>query len=479
MGGEKWSMNFLEIKGLRVFYPSSPYSLKVDSLEVKEGESVLITGKSGSGKSTLLNAVNGVIPHEIEAEEEGEVRVFGIDVRSTSIQNIARYVGTLLQDPDSQILNYYVIEELAFGAENLNLPREEILRRINEVAQIVGVSHLLKRETFSLSGGEKQRVVLGSILVMNPKALILDEPTSSIDLKGTREILTTLRGLKEKMSMIIAEHKISKVLDFVDRVIVLDRGRIIYDVKKDDVKEIDFEELGLEPLRPSPPPDKRREGEVVLEAEVRVTDGNRDIVNTQIKLRKGINALIGDNGSGKSTLLKALAGILPSNLKFYGSIKVEGKEVSKLPVEKRGEVIAYLPQEVDLMFTKRTVWEEVSFPAKVRGKYNEKVIDELLKRFNLPRDQDPFLLSVGQKRRVAISSLLATGVKVFLLDEPTTGQDWYNRKMLGEELRSIDACFLVVTHDPLFVYYYADRAYRMVDGRVTPISPEDVIKWWL
>lgn len=471
-------MNFLEIKGLRVFYPESSYSLTIDSLEVKEGETILIAGKSGSGKSTLLNSINGVIPHEIEVEEEGEVKVFGINVRNSTIQQIARFVGTLLQDPDSQIFNYYVIEELAFGAENLNIPREEILYRINKVSQIVGISHLLNKETFRLSGGEKQRVVLGSILIMNPKALILDEPTSSIDLKGTKEILTTLRGLKEKMSMIIAEHKINKVLEFVDRIIILDKGKIIYDIKRDHVKEVDFEDLGLEPLRPSPLPKKRRDGEVILEAKVKVTDGNRTIVDTEIVLRKGISALIGDNGSGKSTLLKALAGILPINLKFYGSIKVEGKEISKLPVEKRGEIIAYLPQEIDLMFTKKTVKEEVSYPAKVRKKYDERVIKELLKRFNLPEDRDPFLLSVGQKRRVAISSLLATGVKVFLLDEPTTGQDWYNRKMLGEELRSIDATFLVVTHDPLFVYYYADRVYKMVNGRIIPISPEDVIKYW-
>ncbi|BFI74580.1 ABC transporter ATP-binding protein [Sulfurisphaera ohwakuensis] len=471
-------MNFLEIRGLRVFYQESSYSLTIDSLNVKEGETILIAGKSGSGKSTLLNSINGVIPHEMEVEEEGEVMVFGINVRNSTIQQIARFVGTLLQDPDSQIFNYYVIEELAFGAENLNIPREEILYRINKVSQIVGISHLLNRETFRLSGGEKQRVVLGSILVMNPKALILDEPTSSIDLKGTREILTTLRGLKERMSMIIAEHKINKVLEFVDRVIILDKGKIVYDIKKNDVKEIDFEDLGLEPLKPSSPPEKRRDGDVVLEAKVKVTNGNRTIVDTEIVLRKGISALIGDNGSGKSTLLKALAGILPSNLKFYGSIKVEGKEVSKLPVEKRGEIIAYLPQEVDLLFTKKTVKEEISYPAKIRKKYDERIINELLKRFNLPEDRDPFLLSVGQKRRVAISSLLASGVKVFLLDEPTTGQDWYNRKMLGEELRSIDATFLVVTHDPLFVYYYADRAYKMINGKIIPILPEDVIKDW-
>ncbi|BBG26094.1 ABC transporter ATP-binding protein [Sulfuracidifex tepidarius] len=467
---------FLEIKDLKVSYPEKSYSLFFDSLNVNEGESVLVTGRSGSGKSTLLNSINGVIPNEIEAEEEGEIKVFGLNVKSSTIQEISTKVGTLLQDPDAQIFNYYVIEELAFGAENLNLPKDEIISRIKEVSELVGISHLLNRETLRLSGGEKQRIVLGSILAMNPKALILDEPTSSIDLKGTKEILSNLRRLKDRVSMIIAEHKINKVIDFVDRIIILDKGKILCDVKKSDIREIDFDELGIEPLEIRSLPERRRFNENILEAYIKVSDGKRLIVDTKIELKKGITALIGNNGSGKSTLLKAIAGILPSNLKFSGYIKVNDREISKLTVEERGEIIAYLPQDVDLMFTKKTVKDEISYPAKLRRKYNEKVINELIRKFNLPEDQDPFLLSVGQKRRVAISSLLATGVKVFLLDEPTTGQDWYNRKMLGEELKSIDASFLVVTHDPLFVYYYADMVYTMDEGKLGLASPEEIIK---
>ena len=471
-------MSFLEIKGLRIRYPEGRGSLEVDSLEVREGESVLVTGRSGSGKSTLLNSINGVIPHEIEAEEEGEVWVFGVDVRRSRVQEVARYVGTLLQDPDAQIMNYYVFEELAFGAENLNLPREEVVSAVMEAAEVVGVKHLLNRETWRLSGGEKQRVVLGSVLAMRPRALVLDEPTSSIDIKGTREILSTLRALKDRVSMIIAEHKVNRVLDFVDRVLILDRGKVVQDLRREELKTVDLEEYGIEPLELKGRPERRREGEVLLEAKVEVTDGERVIVNTEVKLRRGVTALMGDNGSGKSTLLKAIAGVLPQGLKFQGSIRVDGREVSRAPVQRRGEVIAYLPQEVDLMFTKRTVREEVSFPAKARRKYDEAKVKQLIKLFDLPEDQDPFLLSVGQKRRVAIASLLATGVKVFLLDEPTTGQDWESRKSLGEELRSIDGAFLVVTHDPLFVYYYADYAYLMVNGRLTPMAPEEALRWW-
>lgn len=465
---------FVKIEGLKVFYPGmdSP-SLTIDNLEIKEGEFVLITGKSGSGKSTLLNLLNGVIPHFVEATVEGKVYVFDREVQKSSIAEISSLIGTLLQDPDSQILNYKVIDEIAFGMENLKLEREEIRKRIFEVCKEVDICNLLERETSKLSGGEKQRVVLASILAMRPKALILDEPTSSIDIKGTREILTKLREFKGKLSMIIAEHKISKVINFVDRIIILDKGRILYDLHRGEVNSIidKFDDLGLEPLSIRKTV-VRRKGEKTLEGKIIVRDDNREILNTDIVIYKGITALMGDNGSGKSTLLKAIAGILPRGLKFSGYIRVEGKEISKLPPEDRGEFLAYLPQDIDLFFTKRTVREEISYMMKLRRRYDDKLIDKLLREFELPPDRDPFLLSVGQKRRLAIASLLASGVKIFLLDEPTTGQDWYNRKMLGEELRNLDGSFVVATHDPKFVYLYADRVLEIRDGRIREVNPE-------
>lgn len=143
-----------------------------------------------------MNLLNGVIPHFVDATVEGKVYVFGREVQKSSIPEISSLVGTLLQDPDSQILNYRVIDEIAFGIENLKLEREEIRKRIFEVCKEVDICNLLERDTSKLSGGEKQRVVLASILAMRPKALILDEPTSSIDIKGTREILTRLRDLR-------------------------------------------------------------------------------------------------------------------------------------------------------------------------------------------------------------------------------------------------------------------------------------------
>ncbi|MQL55757.1 ABC transporter ATP-binding protein [Acidianus ambivalens] len=465
---------FVKIEGLKVFYPGmdSP-SLTIDNLEIKEGEFVLITGKSGSGKSTLLNLLNGVIPHFVEATVEGKVYVFDREVQKYSIPEISSLIGTLLQDPDSQILNYKVIDEIAFGIENLKLEREEIRKRIFEVCKEVDICNLLERDTSKLSGGEKQRVVLASILAMRPKALILDEPTSSIDIKGTREILTKLREFKGKLSMIIAEHKISKVINFVDRIIILDKGRILYNLQRDQVNSIidKFDDLGLEPLSIRKTV-VRRKGERTLEGKIIVRDDNREILNTDIVIYKGITALMGDNGSGKSTLLKAIAGILPRGLKFSGYIRVEGKEISKLPPEDRGEFLAYLPQDIDLFFTKRTVREEISYMMRLRRRYDDKLIDKLLREFELPPDSDPFLLSVGQKRRLAIASLLASGVKIFLLDEPTTGQDWYNRKMLGEELRNLDGSFVVATHDPKFVYLYADRVLEIRDGRIREVNPE-------
>ncbi|MEM3350861.1 MAG: ABC transporter ATP-binding protein [Saccharolobus sp.] len=239
-------MSFLLMSDVEVSYPESDHvALKIDKLKIDEGESVLITGKSGSGKSTLVNLITGIIPKLIEADVKGEIRVFGRNISEYSLAKLSTLVCYLFQDPESQILNYYVRDEIAFGLENLNYPKEEILKRIEKYSNVIGISHLLNRETFYLSGGEKQRVVLASILAVEPRAIILDEPTSSIDSKGTREILQNINYLKNKMklTMIIVEHKVDKVIKFVDRVIIVDEGRIVYDLSKEKFESFNYREL--------------------------------------------------------------------------------------------------------------------------------------------------------------------------------------------------------------------------------------------
>ncbi|MEM3269503.1 MAG: ATP-binding cassette domain-containing protein [Saccharolobus sp.] len=479
-------MSFLLMSDVEVSYPESDHvALKIDKLKIDEGESVLITGKSGSGKSTLVNLITGIIPKLIEADVKGEIRVFGRNISEYSLAKLSTLVCYLFQDPESQILNYYVKDEIAFGLENLNYPKEEILKRIEKYSNVIGISHLLNRETFYLSGGEKQRVVLASILAVEPRAIILDEPTSSIDSKGTREILQNINYLKNKMklTMIIVEHKVDKVIKFVDRVIIVDEGRIVYDLSKEKFESFDYRELdklGIESSKSFNCVKKREKySEIFLKAYVKVSKGDKVIVDTKIEVYRGITALMGINGSGKSTLLKAIVGILDKGLSFQGYVNALGKDYTNASIETRGEIMAYLPQDVDLLFIKRTVEDEIKYSMKLRNKYDKEVLEKYLRNFSLDkvRNVDPFLLSVGQKRRLALASLLASGVKIFLLDEPTTGQDWYHRKKLGEELRSIkDVAFLVVTHDPKFVECFADRLLIMDNGRIVlEGDPDDII----
>jgi len=503
-------MMFVEIENLKVTYLGKDKpSLVVDRLNIEEGEAVLITGNSGGGKTTLVSVINGVIPHLIKAEVEGKVKVFGLDVLSSDLSKISKYVGTLLQDPDTQALNYYVIDEVAFGLENYMVPRDEMIKRTEESMKITGIYNLKNREINTLSGGELQRTVLASVLAMRPKALILDEPTSNIDPQGTKEILELVKKIRgEGISLIIVEHKIERVLQFVDRILVIDGGKIILDIKKDEIVDNAdvLYSLGLEVpdymvfLKKSglkttdyeflkknyhPPLPKRKEGRgeaLYAKLKVKTRDGNY-ILDTEIDIKEGtITALMGKNGSGKSTLLKGIMGLLDKKqlLVEEEKVKVFNVDLSKESLIERGAYIAYLPQFFDVMFVKRKVEDEIAFSMKNRKVYSKERLEEVLSAFSLAevRKDDPLLLSMGQRRRVALASVLVGGAKVILLDEPTSGQDWYHREMLGKELQELREkgyTTLVVTHDSRFVDKFSDYLYIMDKGKIVlKGKPEEV-----
>ncbi len=489
---------FVRIRDLKVTYLGRARpSLQVDSLEIKEGESVLVLGKSGSGKSTLVNSLNGVIPNLISAKVEGEITVFGRDPRKTPVHEMARLVGTLLQDPEAQVFHHLVRDEIAFGPENFSLPREEILSRVEESARVTGVSHLMMRETSSLSGGELQRTVLASVLALRPRALILDEPTSSIDPQGTAEILGLLRSLRNSgVSMIVVEHKVERVLPYVDRVILVDQGRVALNVEKARLMEhvdlltragvevpeyyLHMKRYGvtrdsLSTYRRSPIP-RVRGGGTSLFARVKVwTREGKVLVDTEIQLREGeIVALMGKNGAGKTTLLKAIMGLLDTKLRSEVRLVVRGKDISRSRYYERGSYVAYLPQNFDVMFVRRSVEDEIKASSNDPEQY--------LKLFSLNhvRKEDPLTLSFGQRRRVAMASILGRGQRVVLMDEPTSGQDWYHRENLGNELRELGKrgiSTLVVTHDSRFVDRFCDRVIVMDQGRImTEGTPEEVFR---
>ncbi|HDD63858.1 MAG: ABC transporter ATP-binding protein [Thermoprotei archaeon] len=227
---------------------SEQFALKDINLNINKGEFVLITGPSGCGKSTLCRIINGLIPHFYGGTLTGEAIVLGYDVSRTPTYVLARYVGMVFQNPENQLFLSSVEKELAFGLENLSIPKPEIEKRVQEVAQLMNIETLLDKAPYELSGGQQQKVAIASVLVMYPKILVLDEPTSNLDPRSAMEIIDLIFRLNKKfgITVIIIEHRLELVLEKTTRLIFINKGRIIYDgdprkiLKKEDIDELEF-----------------------------------------------------------------------------------------------------------------------------------------------------------------------------------------------------------------------------------------------
>jgi energy-coupling factor transporter ATP-binding protein EcfA2 len=485
--------------------------LSVDSFHVAKGEVALIIGKSGGGKSTLVNCFNGVIPHIFKGNNPGGVVVFGNVVKETPLPRLSSIVGTLLQDPETQVLNYTVEEEIAFGPENLMMPPEEIQRRVDQAIATTGIENLRERETYVLSGGELQRVALAAVLAMNPKLLIMDEPTSNIDPEGTARVFQTLTSLKGKSTLIIVEHKLERALHFVDRIVLVDDGKIVFDIEKAQLvdhldelhaggidvpehylyaKRFKMDPSDIEGIRQRIAREKldlgtpRRENgrKVILEAFAHVEVPGKVLVDAELTLRESqVLAIMGRNGAGKSTFLKTVMNFLDKELTAKSRLVVNGEDLSKASIQERGRHIAYVPQSFDLMLINKTVEDEVSYSLRKRGFKDYKgTTERFLKLFGLEevRRRDPLMLSVGQRRRVAMAAALSSGVKIVMMDEPTSGQDFYHKEIIAKEinmLKELGYSFIIVTHDAKFVYRYADSMAVLDAGKkVLEGTPEQV-----
>lgn len=506
-------MKAVEISDLKFTYLGSRKpSISISDFSIEEGESVLITGKSGSGKSTLIQCINGIIPHIISGTRTGEVKVMGKPVNGMTVPEISKIVGTLLQDPERQVINYRVEEEIAFAPENFNLPREEILERMDRAVDAVGIESLRGRETSRLSGGELQRVALAAVLSMDPSLLILDEPTSNIDPEGTRDIFQFLRNEKGKRTIIIVEHKVERVLPFVDRIVVVDQGRIALDGRTEDliseahellnlgieiprhillanrmgVSTLDIDEIRSIAIERGMLPEPRQRacnGITAMLADVKVSYPGGFSLRVTAGIKEGtITAVMGRNGAGKSTFLKALIGFIDSrNATVEAPIIMGDKLLADPDLQTRGKYLGYLPQSFDLMLINRTVEREMYYSARVRRASDMKaMVPKLMDAFSLSgnANSDPLTLSQGQRRRVAMGATIAGGVKVIMMDEPTSGQDYMHKENLGRELTELKEkgfTFLIVTHDARFVNRFADRVIVLDQGKLAMEgTPEEV-----
>lgn len=505
-------------------------------LDIPTNSFSVVMGASGGGKSTLVRTVNAIIPSFIRGQFRGEIKVLGTDVTRTRVSEMARRVGMVLQDYEAQLFGTSVEAEVAFGPENLAVPVDEIADRIDTALDTVGLATLdRRREPAGLSGGQKQRLVLASVLAMHPTLLVLDEPTSDLDPRGTRDILDIVARLAGSehdtgpSTIVMVTHKIEEAL-LADRAILLKDGRVYRDgptrVVFTDIDSLRacrvavpplvdaFDRLGLTrdelPLTPGEaatvvarhrldwtPPARRGEslpgvpagtgtdvGGTVFELDGVVHDYHTDqgavraVDDVDLSIRRGeVVAIVGQNGSGKTTLAKHLNGLLTPD---DGTVTWAGRDVTSLSMAEIGRNVGYLFQNPDHQLFARTVREEVSFGPKnfgITGETLETRVSRAISAVELDplEEADPFNLSKGQRQRVALASVLATDPEVIVFDEPTTGLDAIQQRrfmdMVAELNRHEQLTVVMVTHDMPTVARYAPRTVVLRDGQKVADRP--------
>ena len=442
------------------------WALRDINARIAPGERVLLLGASGAGKSTLLHGLAGVLGGDEEGESAGELLIDGMPAAS-----VRGRAGLVLQDPDAQVILARVGDDVAFGCENLGVPRDEIWRRVGESLDAVGLDVPLDRPTKALSGGQKQRLALAGALAMRPGLLLLDEPTANLDPEGVAEVRDSVTRLldRHEATLVVVEHRLDVWLPLITRVIVLGEGGVIADGPPDRVLTEEGRMLadagvwvpGIPPRHPAPP--RTAPGPALLSARglaVARVRGTTVAAGIDLDVRAGSAlAVTGPNGAGKSTLGLTLAGLLPpaagevvaSESLRSGAGPVPIRWTSKQLLTRIGTVF----QEPEHQLLAKTVRDELAIGPRALGLDEDETAartDDLLGRLRLDRlaMANPYTLSGGEKRRLTVASALATRPRVLVLDEPTFGQDartWQELIALLAELRDAGSSLVVVTHD--------------------------------
>lgn len=501
--------------------PSTP-AINGISECIREGEFVVVLGRNGSGKSTMARLMNALL-----LPTGGTVWVEGMNTADgDKIWEIRKTLGMVFQNPDNQLVATTVEEDLAFGPENLGLPPEEIRRRIDAAARYVGMEEHMHHSPHMLSGGQKQRVAIAGILAMEPKCIVLDEATSMLDPRGRQEVIKLIRTLnKEKrMTIILITHHMEEAVH-ADRVMVMDRGRIVMQgtpreifSRVEELKELGLSvpqvtqfihELNLRGIVREGTALTLEEAEESLKAVLTKTGGNqsacqdpdaaketaevivriRDLSHTympgttferkalqqvNMDIMKGeILGIIGHTGSGKSTLVQHLNGLLKPTA---GSITVDGLECGSKTLKELRQKVGLIFQYPEHQLFEETVYKDIIF-GLTKMELPKEEIDRRVKRvldiLGLPEEllwKSPFELSGGQKRRVAIAGVLVMDPEILVLDEPTAGLDPRGSEevfsILTELNRTNGTTILIISHSMEQIAAYCDRIAVLNRGRL-------------
>lgn len=499
-------MAIIEIKNLHFSYEEGSSVLNGIDLQVQEGQFVVLAGPSGCGKSTLLKLLKPELAPE--GQLEGEILYNEVAITAHAANVTAAEIGFVMQNPDSQIVTDKVWHELAFGLENIGLDSQTIRRRVAEMANYFGIHKWFHDSTVQLSGGQKQLLNLASVLVMQPKVLLLDEPTAQLDPIAAAEFMHTLRKLHQELGLtiIMIEHRLEEVLAIADQVVLLDNGRILYDGLPVNLPKYLPKSHPMQKALPTPTkvflemdvdnvPLTVRQGQQLLKEKIQnrstlkdteyvksecvlqaenvsfryKKDGRMILNNFSYLLYKGeIASIVGGNGSGKTTAMQVLAGLYEAQ---KGEVRLYGKRLKKYKREALyQQIFAVMPQDPKLLFVEKTVQGELEEMAK-QFQISDERITAIVQELQLQHllERHPYDLSGGEQQKVAFAKMLLRNPQILLLDEPTKGLDAHAKEQLGKRLKKLQATgmtILIVTHDLEFAATYSNRCSMFFDGGI-------------
>lgn len=466
-------------------------ALKNVNLEIRKGEFVLISGKSGSGKSTLGSVMNGLIPHYYKGKMQGEAFASGKDISKLSLHEIGHIVGTVFQDPRSQFFTTTTDEEIAFGLQTICKSRDEIKQRVEEVYAELDIEELKGKSVFELSSGQKQKIAIASIYAMNPKVLILDEPSANLDMKATFDLFLILEKLKKKgTTVVLIEHRLYYVKSLFDRFLLVKDGEIALDLSREEVIHLEgafWADNGLRTLELEEYRISEKKDLYQLNDESIIGKGLKFCYPSATKVENKQNeyilnhldfnmecgkaiGLIGLNGTGKTTFARVISGL--EKIK-EGTIWA-GKDKS-LNHKDLMDMSYFVFQDSDYQLFSESVLDEMLLGISNKDKKeNTQKAKSILNVLGLYKyiDKHPFALSRGEKQRLTIACGMMKRAKVFIYDEPTSGCDKDSMlsvaKLIEEQLKN-GTTVLVISHDFEFLANTVSKLWVMEDGKIEKV----------
>ncbi|UTY32928.1 ABC transporter ATP-binding protein [Treponema putidum] len=480
------------------------------SISIKKGECILLTGISGCGKTSVLRTINGLIPNYYEGKLLGSIEVLGESIKEKPIYDISKKVSTVFQNPKSQFFNLDTTSEILFFLENMGTPFEKMHQRLNFISEFLNIKHLLDRNIFNLSGGEKQMIAIASALAADTDIIVMDEPTSNLDLYYIEKIAEVISLLKKSgKTLIISEHRLYFLNELIDRAFLIKEGKLEKEFSQQEflaLSEQNRKEFLLRPITMNKNVFNRLEDSDYMQVQSSETiRKNKEDKNTEdtksahltvenlfyrfkkekndflrvqnLKMEFGkVIALTGKNGQGKSTFAQCLTGLLKAK---KDSVLLNGKKIN---AERRLELSYMVLQDVGYQLFTESVEDEIALGKnkKIKPEQNTKAenkeerapdVEAILKAMNLTelKDKHPLSLSGGQKQRVSIGAAISSGARIIIMDEPTSGMDYFHMKetaKLINSIRSNQTLILIISHDFEFLSLVTDEIILMEKGAV-------------